>query len=439
MENIFIDSKELRGKRLLVLGGTSASFDIVKLAQSMGAFVIVTDEADISQRVSKQIADEACMISTDNMSELINVIREKKVDGVFCGPSEFNLKNVIELCDLAGLPCYATPKLWNICSNKKIFKEYCRKNGVPTAPEYPIEKFMQPDYDIDVEYPVIVKPVDGCSSKGISICNNRKEIVKAYEFAIRASKCKKVIIEKYIDNGGYIFSFRYILDHGKYYPYLAFDTFIADPIDKKYLISAFTYFPSNYTNIFLEELDRNIQNMFADMGLKNGTAFIQAIPYNGKIYCHEMGYRLSGGMIYKITEHLMGINDIKMMLRYALGESIIKPEELSRIRLKRDDTVMAQLMIPLNSGKIGFVDGLKEILELKNVIDFLQYYKVGDIITPQVLGTLGQHFGRFTLIAEKKEEMVSLVKIIQYKLKIRDIHGKDMYTMKFDINRLLLI
>ena len=439
MENIFIDSKELQGKRLLVLGGTSASFDIVKLAQSMGAFVIVTDEADISQRVSKQIADEACMISTDNMSELINVIREKKVDGVFCGPSEFNLKNVIELCDLAGLPCYATPKLWNICSNKEIFKEYCRKNGVPTAPEYPIEKFMQPDYDIDVEYPVIVKPVDGCSSKGISICNNRKEIVKAYEFAIRASKCKKVIVEKYIDNGGYIFSFRYILDHGKYYPYLAFDTFIADPIDKKYLISAFTYFPSNYTNIFLEELDRNIQNMFADMGLKNGTAFIQAIPYNGKIYCHEMGYRLSGGMTYKITEPLMGINDIKMMLRYALGESIIKPEELSRIRLKRDDTVMAQLMIPLNSGKIGFVDGLKEILELKNVIDFLQYYKVGDIITPQVLGTLGQHFGRFTLIAEKKEEMVSLVKIIQYKLKIRDIHGKDMYTMKFDINRLLLI
>lgn len=429
--------KELQGKRLLVLGGTSASLDLVKLAKSMGVYVIVTDEAEVSQRVSKQIADEVAMISTDALEGLANLVESKKIDGVFCGPSEFNLNNVINLCKKVGLPCYATPEQWDICSNKEKFKSFCRKNGVPTAKEYNITRFETEGLDNEIDYPLIVKPVDGCSSKGISICNNRLEVLKAYEYALLASSCKKAIIEQYIDNGGSIFSFRYILDEGKYYPYLTFDTYIADPVKKQCLISAFTYFPSNFTELFLAELDKNVQKMFADMGLKNGVAFIQAIPYKGKIYCHEMGYRISGGMIYKITEPLMGINDMKMMLRYALGEKIVTEEELNRISLKQDGVVMAQLMVPLECGTIQSVKGLDEILSLQNIVDFLQYYKVGDTITPEVFGTLGQHFGRFTLWAESRAEMVSLVGKIQRTLEIRNTSGEEMYMMKFDLERVM--
>ena len=229
--------EKLQGKRLLILGGTSASLDLVKLAQSMGVYVIVTDEADVSQRVAKQIADEIAMVSTDDLEGLSDLVESKHIDGVFCGPSEFNLKNVIELCDKMGLPCYATPEQWDICSNKETFKTFCRKNGVPTAQEYDISQFEEKGQEDGIEYPLIVKPVDGCSSKGISICNSRDEVIRAYEHALLASKCKKAIIEQYIDNGGAIFSFRYILDEGRYYPYLTFDTYVADPIKKKCLIS----------------------------------------------------------------------------------------------------------------------------------------------------------------------------------------------------------
>ncbi len=111
------------------------------------------------------------------------------------------------------------------------------------------------------------------------------------------------------------------------------------------------------------------------------------------------GYRLSGGMIYKITEPLMGINDMKMMLRYALGGTMVRPEEIKKIRLDYEDIVMAQLMIPLDSGTIGSIEGLDEIMKMECIVDFLQYYKSGDTIGPEVMGTLGQHFGRFTLKA----------------------------------------
>lgn len=426
----------VKGKKLLVLGGTYASYDIVKTAKDMGVYTIVTDNLPADQGSAKQIADEVCQISTNDMKGLKQVISEKNIDGVFCGPSEFNLRNVITLCDMADLPCYATPELWEKCANKDVFKEYCRKNGVPTAQEYPVGCFEEPGKDEEVSYPVIVKPVDGSSSRGISICGDREEVLVAYERAMEVSNRKKVLIEQYIDNGGEIFSFRYILDEGKYYPYLTFDTFIVDPVEKKYLISAFTYFPSKYTDVFLEKVDPYVQKMFRDMGLKNGVAFIQALPYKGEIYCHEMGYRLSGGMIYKITEPLMGINDMKMMIRFALGEKMLCPEEREHLCLKRNDMVLAQLMIPMECGTIAVIDGLDEILGMENVEDFLQYYKEGDTITPADLGTLNQHFGRFTLKAGNKQEMIAAVQSIQEKLRIKDKKGNEMYMRRFDVGRL---
>lgn len=248
---------DLKGKRLLVLGGTFASLDIVKTAQSMGVYVIVTDEQETSMRVAKQIADETAMISTTDIDGLVQLVKKRHVDGAFCGPSEFNLRNLITLCERAGLPCYTTLELWDKCSDKESFKTYCRRNNVPTAPEYEINLFYSEGKDNGIEYPVIVKPVDSSSSKGISICKCREDVLKAYDFALENSNCKRVIIEKYIDNGGLVLSVRYLMRDGEYHPYLIIDTYIVDPIDHKYLISAFSYFPSSLTDYYLSELDDN--------------------------------------------------------------------------------------------------------------------------------------------------------------------------------------
>lgn len=425
----------LKGKRLLILGGTYSTFDMVKLAKSLGVYVVVTDSSPDSS-ITKELADEVATVSTSDIESLVSLVKEKNIDGAFCGPSEFNIGNLVKLCKDAHLPCYCTPEQWELCSNKKTFKEYCIRNNVPTAQEYVFKDFECEGFDKDVEYPVIVKPVDGCSSKGISICYNRQDVLKAYDYAINNSACKHVIIEQYLDNGGSIFSFRYILNNGDYYPYLTFDTYIVDPIERKYLISAFTYIPSRLTDFFKENLDANVRRMFADMGLKNGVAFIQSIPYKGKIYCHEMGYRLSGGMIYKITQPLMNINDMEMMLRYALGEPLISDIEIERIKRVKYDQSIAQLMIPLNCGTIKSINGLEEIMKMEGVDDLLQYYHVGDTIEQKHIGTLNQHFCRFTLHADSLEGIIKIVEEIQKILVIESTEGKSMYTMLFDTHRL---
>ena len=426
----------VKGKRLLVLGGTSASLDIVKQSKEMGVFTLVTDEAPKETRVAKQLADDYAMVSTTDHDALAALIKEKNIDGVSCGPSEFNIRNMIALCEKIGMQCYTDTATWNRCANKDEFTAACRAFGVDVPEEYEVTADMTDEALDALDYPIIIKPVDGCSSIGISVCRDKSEVKSAYEKAMAASKCKRIIAEKYIENGGELFGARYFIRDGEAFPYLLIDTYVADPIHRTSLISAYTQTPSKYSDYYLANMDANVRRMIKGMGIKNGTLFFQALPYKGKIYFHEMGYRLSGGMIFKLTEPLMGINDMKMMIRLALGGESITDGEIAKIDLRCGGRFGAQLTVPLNAGTVAKIQGLEESKAIPEVTDFIQYYEPGHTVEPEYIGSLRQHFGRFTIIADGEKELVGAVNAIQSKLRVYDESGEQMNTLQFDVSRM---
>ncbi len=425
----------LKGKKLLVIGGSSASLDIIKNAHEMGVYVIVADMSD--NGVGYKMADEGVLVSTTDYEGIAKVVKEKNIDGVFCGPSEFNIFNTMKICEKVGLPFYANEKLWNQCADKIQFRNFCVKNGLDVATEYHIDDNTNFEELNNVEYPVIIKPVDGCSSKGISVCNNNQELKDAYQKAKKASGSGKVIVEQYINTNGRGFSFRYFVSDGKAYPYLFLDTFIADPIRRKCLVSAFAFAPSRLSRNFMQDVDQNMRNMIVDMGIKNGTVFIQSLPYKGKFYCHDMGYRLSGGMMYKVTEPLYGVNDMKMMIRYALGGKVLEQEDVEKLQdICSPNKFSAQIMLPLNAGVITDINGWEEICSQAEVVNVLQYYNVGDRITENVIGTLGQHFARVSVASDTEAGIEKIVRMIENNFSIKDENGKEMFTMRFNYDRM---
>lgn len=424
----------VKGKKLLVLGGGTASLDLVINAKEMGVYTIVTDY--LKSGVAKDIADESLLISTADIDSLEAVIKEKSIDGVFCGPSEFNLRNVIKLCEKTGLPCYTDMATWNRCANKDEFKSFCIKNNVDCPRPFLIDENSS-DEELDkIDYPVIVKPVDGSSSRGITVCYDKTTVRNACLFAKENSTSKKIIVEKYIENAGEIFGVRYIVDNGEAYPYLLLDSYILDPNDKNGLISNCLYTPSKYSDYYMTNMDSAVREMIKDLGIKNGTAFFQALPYDGKIYIHEMGYRLSGGMLFKFTVPLIGINDMKMMIRFALGDTMCTKDEVKLLKADSSQKTGVQYILPLSTGKIASIEGLEDILFIPCLQDFIQYYHVGDEITEEYLGTLSQHFGRFTFVADDVQALHDAITKIDSTLKIKNDAGELMNIYKFDLNRI---
>lgn len=418
------------GKRLLVLGGTSAK-DIVTQAKRMGVYTIVADLDETN--VSKKISDEAVVISTTDTESLVNLIKEKQINGVFSGPSEFNIQQVMKVCEASGLPFYASKKQWDICQNKATFKDLCRKFNVPVVPEYQVSKEMFPEELTNVKYPVVVKPVDACSSKGLSICSDEAQLRQAIPYAISASESGKYIVEKCITSD-YGFGCRYIANNGEIYLSAVCDRYTVDEFDGKAHISAAAIFPSKKTETFIKNVNPGIIAMFKSIGLTNGTFFMQALvdQEDGQIYFHEMGLRLSGGLIYSMLEASCGYNDVQMMIRYALGGPMATKEDVANIDPYMHGNFVGSLTIPLREGVVSHISGVDEVRSNSNVTSVVQYYQEGDKIGSEVIGTLMQHFCRVKMMTKSIEEYLQLISWINDTIKVTDTEGNNMVYRCFD-------
>lgn len=407
--------KNLSGKRLLILGGKAASVNVVQLAHRLGVETYVTGIQEDGQ--AKDIADHTFLVGSEEHDKLIQIIKENKIDGVMTGSAEFQILHMIKLCKKAELPCYATEEQWNATQDKRNFKDLCKKFGVPGVPEYIADEELS-----DSDFPVIVKPVDGCSSIGISVCRNNEELKQAKLKALEASEAKKIIIEKYIENGGLTHVIKYVVVDGKFYMEVMGDRYVLN----NGLITAITFFPSKNTDLYLKNIDSKVKDMFLSIGFNNGVFFFQALPDGENIYVYEMGLRTGGGMTYKITEATCGNNDLEMLINYALTGKMCDDNDVQAINPYLNGKQAASLALPLIPGTISKVIGMDRIPNMEGVVNFTHFYDVGDSILPKHINTLSQLFGRIMVVRNSKEELFASLKLIRDSVSVLDNNGQEM-------------
>lgn len=422
-------------KRILILGSVTSSFEVVRHAKKLGYYTIVVSNASGEASL---IADEFVQIDLRDKSALVDYIKTNDIDGIFTGPSEFLTKTMIDLCEITGLRCYVTSKQWDICQDKRRFKNLCKEFNVPCIPDYYVTAEMNPEDLSIIKYPVIVKPVDSFSSKGISVCYKESELRDAIDFALSFSPSKQFIVEKYITNDCG-FSCRYIANNGNIYLSATNDRYTVDQVGGKAMISGLSVFPSKKTDEFIEHINQNVTAMFKSIGLCNGSFFMQAlIDDDGQIYFHEMGLRLSGGLVFKMFEETCGYNDLEMMIRYAMEGIMATPQEEAKINPYFNGIYTCSLTIPLKTGTISKIEGLETVTLNKNVIELIQYYHEGDTIKDEYIGTLSQHFGRVKIVANEIEKIYDTIHFIHKTLKISDPNMNNLIYKNFDLNRLKL-
>ena len=76
---------DLTGKKLLILGGSATSIDIVEAARRLGVYTIVTDWYDTKRSPAKLIADEYWNEEIFKPELIAQLIKKHHFDGVITG------------------------------------------------------------------------------------------------------------------------------------------------------------------------------------------------------------------------------------------------------------------------------------------------------------------------------------------------------------------
>ena len=419
---------DLKGKKLLLMGGSAYAQSIKKYSSEKGFSLVAV--GNIPDTPHKRIADIVYDVDTQDIERVVEIVHKEHCDGIFVGASEANVVPAITVAEQTNTHFYTDRKCWDILSNKRSFKRLLNKHGVETVKEFHVtDKFLEEELN-QIQYPVIVKPVDGSAAHGISICTDDEQLKEGYRRACEISATHSAIVEQYIVGMDDMF-IHYTIAEGKISLSCTFDRHL------NYSQSGFTgmavgyTYPSMHTSEFKKNVDSRIKEAFRDIGIQNGAINIQCLTDGNHFYFYEAGYRLGGEQMYFFTEKLNGINVCNLMIHQALTGKMSDDPEI----LAADNPFFSKpclsLYVPLKPGKIKRLEGVSDIRKLDGILNVTEMCGVGDIISRD--GSLSQVCLRMHIMQEEIEALAETVDAVNRLLGIYDEDDNDMVLEYFDL------
>ncbi len=419
----------LEGMKILLVGGLNNTADLIKLAHRNGVYVGVADYNHGTY--VKSIADKAHDVDAYDEDAMVRLCKQERYDGVITAFNERLGPVVSRLADKLDMFAPFTVEQLQMSTDKKYFKRICKEYGIPVPEEYKLD-----GYDsiaaMNIDYPVIIKPVDAASSVGVTPCANPDELREGYDRALKASKKGDVIVEQYLPYDE--INMTYIAQDGDIQLAAIHDRYFNTEQKSATKAPDLYIYPSRYTNLIIQKYNDSIIKMLRGIGVENGSLFIQAIIHNGKLYCYEAGMRLNGCKTYQILEYENGYNTFEHLMQYALTGTMGVKVDFNPC-FGRWYATLNVLGMP---GKtIAEVRGEEKLSSYPWLINVARRDRVGHTIPPDSAGTLVQDTTRIHVMADTKEELIKRIDIVNELFGMFDSEGNSILLKPHDTAEVL--
>lgn len=415
-------------KALLVLGAISAMNEIVIDAKNMGYYVVVADY--LTDSPAKKYADEAWLLSIDDVDGIVKKCRERQIDGVMNYCIDPGQKPYQQICEQLGLPCVAGKEQFDIMTNKDKFAKCCAEHGLDIIPKYNMDRELTEEDYRWLPYPIMVKPADGRASKGIVTVFKPEDMPKAVEYALSFSKRKEVVIEKYLKCPE--FCAKYVACEGEFYFTSMSDVWDSVLPDGTRVYMGTSTYPSRFYDAYVEKANDKVIAMLKDIGIRNGAVSLTGFYDNGAFRFFDPSLRMGGAQDWRVAEAASGINIANLLTNFAMTGSMGDKNQIKKIDRAFAKKCSALLYYDLKIGQIGKMDGIDEILKLPGVVGYHQCHGVGDII--EKYGTSNNVALRFIVSCDSREEFIRTVESAHRLIEILDTQGNDMVAPKYPPN-----
>ena len=402
--------------KALVLAGSCPQVILLNKLRDRGIYTILADNNE--KAIARPFADQFVKVNILDSEAVKKIAVEEKVDFLIAVCADQVLLTVAQVSEELGLPCYIDYDTACKVSDKGYMKDIFREYGIPSSRH----AFMS-EIDMDeiskMNYPLVVKPVDAYSSKGVRKVTDEDELKRFFAEAADISRSGVVIVEEYVEGAELTVDFQ--ITDGKAVLLSASNT---EKVDYKDRFLAFrTRYPAAVSDETIERI-RVIGQKIADaFKLKNSPMLIQLLTDDKKESVLEFSARTGGGAKYLLLCRASGFDPIDGVIDLTLGKKPVVNEP------KPESKYITNEFLYCYPGVFDHLEGFEELKKEGILSEYWQYKWQGAEIRDAA--TSSDRVASVTIQADTMEELVARHIKTSETIKMIDVEGKDI--MRHDL------
>lgn len=390
--------------KIMVVAGGEWQCPLVKTIKNMGHYVVCTNLYKNSPAFS--YADVGVVADVLDKEKNLEIAKKYNVDAVVTDQSDIAVPTVAYVAEKLNLRGIGASQA-ELFTNKYLMREFCKKNDF-AYPKYRLCYNKEEVESFAALFPkVVIKPINGQSSRGISVIYNGSDIEQCFNKAITYSSGKDaVIVEEFLEG------VEFTVDGLR-----TKDGYESLAVSKK---RHYSYNPSIAKELYFENYDEQYdydelrklnKELVLKMDLPFGLTHAEYKYMNGKYYLIEIGARGGGTKISSdIVPHMSGVNSNEILINTLLGEDV-------KYDFHYDKNKCAVLgFFDFKAGKVSGISGIEDAKQLDGVVSLVLNFNVGDYITEAQDDRT--RIGHYIILSETRESLREIEEKLKEIIKI---------------------
>lgn len=274
----------IRNKKCLLIDSSFACFPIVEALKP--EYQVLTVGNMISALYAEEYPENHFCIDYSKIDEIKKILSDNNVLASLPGCTDVSLEMYGKLSVEFGAAIAQV-------STKESFKTFCLNLGLEVPRSYRLNE--------PYAFPVIVKPDDAFSGKGITVVHHKYQVSEAVKNAILKSSSRKYIIQEFLE--GQLYSASCFKN-----PNGSIRRFVVEEYCNLHAYSVDESFLVNPNLDWDYQLDQIVEKLYSGFSDKVRFLHLQFIVSKGIIYLIELMLRCPGDLYSLLVQHSTGLN-----------------------------------------------------------------------------------------------------------------------------------